>query len=124
MSLSESIKSADWKTEKHVPVIEVPESVEEGRSIEVAVSVGKEIPHPNTAEHHIAWMKIYFHPEGAQFPVEIGDYRSAAHGEAGEVTADPAVRAQVRFGKSGVLRALSYCNLHGLWESEVDLQIE
>lgn len=47
-------KEADWKKEKHVPVIESPDKVKKGEFFEVKVSLGKEIAHPNTTEHHIA----------------------------------------------------------------------
>lgn len=59
MGLSERIQSADWKTEKHVPVIECPERVKADELFEVKVSLGKEIAHPNTTEHHIRWIKIF-----------------------------------------------------------------
>ena len=45
MQLGELFQSADWKQEKHSPVIEV-EKIE--GLVKVRVSVGKEIPHPNT----------------------------------------------------------------------------
>ena len=32
--------------------------------VEVNVNIGEEIAHPNTQEHYIAWIKLYFHPEG------------------------------------------------------------
>ena len=35
----------------------------------VTVSVGKEIPHPNTTEHHIRWIKLFFKGEGENFPL-------------------------------------------------------
>lgn len=59
MGLSERIQSADWKTEKHVPVIECPDRVKADELFEVKVSLGKEIAHPNTTEHHIRWIKIF-----------------------------------------------------------------
>ena len=37
--------TADWKTEKHVPVIEVAEVIKSGEKTPVTVSVGKEIAH-------------------------------------------------------------------------------
>jgi len=43
--------------------------------------VGKEIPHPNTTEHHIRWISLYFHPEGEKFPYEIGKVDFNSHGE-------------------------------------------
>ncbi|HPI98301.1 MAG TPA: desulfoferrodoxin family protein, partial [Synergistales bacterium] len=47
MKLTELVQTGDWKGEKHVPVIEAPESVSGGEVFKVEVSVGKEISHPN-----------------------------------------------------------------------------
>ena len=52
MEFKMQFKTADWKTEKHVPVIDIEESG-------VRVTVGKEIAHPNTVEHHIAWLELF-----------------------------------------------------------------
>jgi superoxide reductase len=49
--LGTHIQKADWKTEKHVPVIECPDTVKAGEMFEVKVTLGKEIAHPNTTEH-------------------------------------------------------------------------
>lgn len=64
----ELFQTADWKTEKHVPVIECPEQVNASEFFPVKVTLGKEITHPNTTEHHIRWISVYFHPEGEKFP--------------------------------------------------------
>ena len=72
--LSEYVKSADWKTEKHVPVIECPDTVKPGELFAISITVGKEIPHPNTTEHHIAWVAIHFLPAGAKATFEIGRF--------------------------------------------------
>jgi superoxide reductase len=64
--LGEFVQAADWKTEKHVPAIECPEAVKGGEKFEIKVSVGKEIAHPNTTEHHIRWIQVFFQPEGAR----------------------------------------------------------
>ena len=45
--IGEYIKTADWKAEKHVPVIECPGQVHAGAPFVVTVAVGREIPHPN-----------------------------------------------------------------------------
>ena len=78
--------------------------------------MGKEVPHPNTVEHHIAWIALYYTAEGAQLPVELARAEFAAHGP--EVLTAPILKASVRLPKSGTLQAVAYCNLHGLWESE------
>ena len=122
--LSEYVKSADWKSEKHVPVIECPDTVKAGEWFAVNVTVGKEIAHPNTTEHHIAWIAVHFLPAGGKAIFEIARVTLSAHGQSatgpnqGPVFTDStlAVRAKVTTG--GTLFATAYCNIHGLWESD------
>ena len=115
--LSSLIKSADWKAEKHVPVITLLSPFKPGEPLEVEVSVGKEIPHPNTVEHHIAWIALYHVAEGSQLPVELARAEFAAHGP--EIFTEPVLKAKVKLPKSGTIHAVAYCNLHGLWEGEI-----
>jgi len=128
LKLSERIQEADWKTEKHVPVIECPDQVKAGEFFEVKVSIGKEIAHPNTTEHHIRWIQLYFHPEGEKFTYHLGSYEFSAHGEAvaganqGPAYAEPQVTATVKLTKSGTLYALALCNIHGLWQSAKEIK--
>ena len=58
--LKELYQSADWKKEKHVPVIDAAPKAKKGEWIPVVVTVGKEIAHPNTTAHHIRWIELYF----------------------------------------------------------------
>ena len=62
VKLSEHIQEADWKVEKHVPVIECPEKVKADEVFSVKVSLGRQVAHPNTTEHHIRWISLFFHP--------------------------------------------------------------
>jgi superoxide reductase len=125
--LGERIQQADWKTEKHVPVIECPDQVKADEVFEVKASVGKEIGHPNTTEHHIRWIVLYFHPEGDKFTYDVGRYEFNAHGESvqganqGPVYTEPAASAAIKINKPGTLHALAYCNIHGLWESKQEI---
>lgn len=121
-SIGNLYQSGDWKGEKHVPVIHAPETVKKGEYFEVKVLIGEEIPHPNTLDHHIAWIKVYFHPEGVKFPVEVGSVNFAAHGEY-EVVTDFYGTVRFQTDKSGTLYATSYCNIHGLWENSVELTV-
>lgn len=116
-------QSGDWKVEKHVPVINAPEKVKKGELVEVNLNIGEEIAHPNTLEHYIAWIKLYFQPEGFNFPIEIGTYEFASHGEEGVFT-DPNVTTKFKAEKSGTLYATSYCNIHGLWDNSQELVVE
>ncbi len=111
------IRKADFKQEKHVPVIEI---LEKGEVIRVKVQVGKEISHPNKPEHHIKFIELYFLPESGVFPLLIGRASFEAHGEA-EVFTEPVAYFEFRARGKGKLIALAFCNIHGLWESETEL---
>jgi len=129
-TLHELFQGADWKTEKHVPVIEAPEKAKKGTLIRIEVSVGKEIPHPNTTEHHIRWIHIYFLPTGEKFPYQIGTVDFTAHGESTKgpntsgIFTHPEVTIHFRTDTSGTIFASSYCNIHGLWQNSRDISVE
>jgi superoxide reductase len=129
MPIGEHVGKADWKTEKHVPVIECPDSVEADKVFDVKVTVGKEIAHPNTTAHHIRWVALYFHPEGEKFSYQVGRVEFAAHGEGaqgpdtGSVYTHSGAVISMKTKKPGRLYAVSLCNIHGLWEGEKDLQV-
>jgi len=128
-NLSEHIQSADWKKEKHVPVIEAPDQVPADEFFEVKVTLGKEIAHPNTTEHHISWITLYFQPEGVKFTHQVGHFEFSAHGESTEGPNTSSVYTNHEFSlsmkteKPGTLMASSYCNIHGLWESSKALRV-
>lgn len=117
-------QTADWKHEKHVPVIELPEIVPKGENVDIRVCVGKEIPHPNTTEHHIAWIDLFFHPNGEKFPYHLGRLEFHAHGSSTDgpntssVYAHPEGSIVFKTDKPGRIKAFSYCNIHGLWANE------
>jgi superoxide reductase len=125
----ELYQSADWKTEKHVPVIECPDQVKADELFEVKASIGKEVAHPNTTEHHIRWIQLVFKPEGGKFAYQVGNFEFTAHGESvdgpdtGPVYTNHSVTAGMKLKKSGVLYATSFCNIHGLWENEKPIKV-
>jgi superoxide reductase len=125
--LSERIQKADWKKEKHAPAIECPAQVKAGEIFDVKVGLGKEIAHPNTTEHHISWITLYFHPEGAKFTHQVGHFEFSAHGESvagpneGPVYAHHQVTTSLKISQPGTLHALALCNIHGLWESSKEV---
>lgn len=129
MEIKDLFQTADWKTEKHAPVIEAPETVNKGEVVQVAVSVGKQIAHPNTTAHHIRWIEVFFHPDGAKFPLQVARFDFTAHGESPDgpdtstVYANPSVLCSLKTERSGTIMASSYCNIHGLWESSRKLSL-
>lgn len=128
--LKDLIQSADWKKEKHVPVIEVSDKVKKGEFFSITASVGKEIPHPNTTEHHIRWIEILFLPDGEKFTYQIGRFEFSSHGESTQgintsgVYTHPMVVCSLKTDKPGNILALSYCNIHGLWQSSKKIEVE
>ena len=127
--LGDQFQSADWKGEKHVPVIECSDSVKTGETFDVTITVGKEIQHPNTTEHHIRWVQLFFKPDGDKSTYEAGNYEFTAHGEspeganAGPVYTHHSVKTSLNIKKPGTLIAASLCNIHGLWESSKEIKI-
>ena len=89
--------TVDGLSEKHLPVVERVDDCT------VRVKVGS-LPHPMTPEHHIAF--IYLETEnGGQIQY-----------------LDPAGPAEALFCgcKDKPVAVYEYCNLHGLWKTEVD----
>ena len=129
MKLGERIQEADWKKEKHVPAIECPDKVKLGELFDVTVTLGKEIAHPNTTEHHIRWIQVFFHPEGEKFSYQIGNFEFSAHGESvkgpneGPVYTHHKATFSMKINKSGTLYALALCNIHGLWENAKEIKV-
>ena len=127
--LGDQFQSADWKGEKHVPVIDCSDSIKAGDTFDVTITVGKEIQHPNTTEHHIRWVQLFFKPDGDKTTYEAGNYEFTAHGEspeganAGPIYTHHTVKTSLNIKKPVTLIAASLCNIHGLWESSKEIKI-
>jgi superoxide reductase len=116
MKFGELLKGAEAEgKEKHVPVIEI----DKGRGREdvdiVRVVVGKEVPHPNTVEHHIVWIDLYGEKKDGQL-VHLG------RAEFGPSYTNPNVRYQVPVEDFKTFCALAYCNIHGVWENCIEVE--
>jgi superoxide reductase len=128
--ISNLVQEADWKKEKHVPVIDCPDEILKDEIFDVKVSLGKEIAHPNTTEHHIRWIELYFLPDGEKFPYNVGRFEFNAHGESVDgsnestVYTHHTVTTSFKTGKSGNILAISLCNIHGLWQSSKQIKVE
>lgn len=82
--------------EKHKPVVSV-----NGNSVKVAVG---SVEHPMAAEHSILWVYL---------ETDSGFYRKPL-----EVGKPPVVEFAIANEKP--VAAYAYCNLHGLWKTEID----
>ena len=127
--ISGKIQAADWKSEKHVPAITCPDEVKAGEWVKASVAVGREIEHPNTTEHHIRWIRVFFVPDGGKFAHDLGLFDFNSHGEGAEgpnkgpVHTHPEISFSFKTSKPGTLNAVSYCNIHGLWESSKKITV-
>ena len=127
--LGDIFQTADWKIEKHVPAIECADRVKAGEFFPVKVTLGKEIAHPNTTEHHIRWISVYFLPEKEKFPYHIGHFEFTAHGESVEgpnkstVYTHHEVSVSMKTDKPGTIFSSALCNIHGLWQSQKEIKI-
>ena len=104
--------------EKHVPHIEAPAKVKAGEPFQVTVIVGKEVPHPNTIEHHIKWIQVYTKEEGTRPVVHVGTF------DLGPTFADPKVTFTAMLRKTSTFYALEYCNVHGVWDNSAKVEVE
>lgn len=103
------------KRESHTPKIEAPPSVKPGQTFEVKVMVG---PHPNTMEHSIRWIAVFLEEEGRAFnPIMIVKSSFAP------VYSSPEVVFKIQLQKGGMLHAMEYCNLHGLWSGKKEIKV-
>ena len=129
VDLKDLLQSADWKQEKHVPVIEAPKEVKKGEAAMITLTVGKEIAHPNTTEHHISWIEAYFLADGEKFPYQLARFESVAHGASAQgpntstVYTQPALTFSFKTEKPGAILAASYCNIHGLWKNALEIKV-
>jgi superoxide reductase len=87
--------TVDASGEKHLPVYTLKDNVLE-------VSVGS-VLHPMSKEHNISWIYV---------ETEKGGQRKNL-----EVEGDP--KACFCFCDDKPLSVFAYCNLHGLWKSEI-----
>jgi len=92
---------------KHTPVIEAPDQVKTGEPFAVALKVGgiEGVNHPNLLGHWINWVDLY-----------AGD-RLLARTEFAPVASQPEATLHIALEEPATLRAVAYCNLHGVWEA-------
>jgi superoxide reductase len=103
------------KREGHNPNIEAPAKVKPDEAVRIKVSVG---PDPNTVEHSIRWIAMFYYEEGRAFnPLTLAKVSFNAP------TTKPEITMAVKLQKSGMIHALGYCNLHGLWSGKREITV-
>ncbi len=93
--------------QKHWPQIE-PYKPRVGIKFSVKVKVGK-VEHPMTSEHQIVYIELFYgsRPIGKKF-LKPGD--------------KPEAEFEIFAQKPDKIIAYEFCNLHGLWQNEIEIK--
>lgn len=91
--------TTDAATEKHVPVVNVVDG-------HLEVKVG-DVEHPMTPEHWITAIWVEFEDGAMRKVVLTPDQKPEAH--------------FCLHGRTGKVTVYEFCNLHGLWKTEIEL---
>lgn len=101
------LDSAGDFEKKHTPDIWT-ETAEDGKT-KIAVTCGSYVPHPNLPDHYFQWIEVQ----------AAGN--TIARFDLSPVATDPHVCVVANLDPGTTVRAIAYCNLHGLWAAEVTI---
>ncbi len=93
---------------KHAPLIDIPAKIVAGQAFAVTLTMG-EIAHPMGATHYIQNVDLL-----------VGN-EPAGHVEFRPEVATAKAMLYIRLDKPVTLVARAYCNLHGLWETRLEV---
>jgi superoxide reductase len=96
--------------EKHSPVITAPKNIKAGEPFEVQIEIGR-VAHPMERAHYINWLQLF----ADEIPIATVSFQP--------VVSRPEATLTVILEKATTLRVLESCNLHGVWESRLDISI-
>ena len=99
---------------KHTPVIEIPNTLKAKQFFNVKIKVGH-IDHPNENDHFIQWIELYIGN------IYLGRFDFVPVMTKPEITI-PVVLSHA--GLESSLRAISRCNMHGVWEGSIEVKVE
>ena len=94
---------------KHIPNVKLPKKIEAEQEIKIKVKEG-EIGHPMIPEHYIIWIALY---DGEQ----LLEKKKLSPGD--EIKAE----FKIKITPDMKLRVLQECNIHGIWEKEIESEI-
>jgi superoxide reductase len=100
----------------HVPIITAPQKVEAGKIFNVGIVIGEEL-HPMGPTHWIEYVQLSIGNEPA------GTVIFRSHGYLKPETKLCVVLGENLKGKSVSLVATLQCNLHGIWQNYVNVEV-
>lgn len=112
VNTAEYIEQASELEKKHLPIVSAPSSVKKGEFFEIKVEVGKLLRHPNEPGHFIQFIELY------------SDDTYLSRIDFTARTTRPMIKTCIALEKDfNKLRAFERCNLHGVWENEVEKRL-
>ena len=100
--------------EKHIPAIQLLKGQGLQGKDQVEIQVGREIPHPNTPEHYIAWIQAFGVKKDGQI-IDLGR-EVFAPGVGKPIYVFNIDASEIRH-----IFSFSFCNIHGVWEQHLEL---
>lgn len=99
---------------KHLTVIEVPAKIKAAEPFAVHLKVGgiDGVEHPNLLGHYIHWLELW------------ADEQLLARADFYPTVSQPEATFTIVLEGPTTLRALEFCNLHGIWESSEEVAVE
>ena len=116
MQFGEILKGKEVEgKEKHVPAIELIRGHGSTGADFVRVVVGKEVPHPNTVEHHIVWVELFGITKDGK-TIDFGRMNFEP------VHSEPIASFHINnIDNFKAFCALEYCNIHGVWQNCIEV---
>jgi superoxide reductase len=111
------LKTTERKTHSHTPIIECPEKVEAGKIFQIKISLGNGTGHPDTNEHHVRRISLYYSDSEGKTVRQIAGVEFQSHHPGKEALSRYETMVDAKFDESGMLHAMAYCNVHGLAEA-------
>jgi len=93
---------------KHAPVIGIPGYIKTNQVFFLTVEVGRTL-HVMTPNHWIMWIEVY-----------LGN-SLVSRTEFSPLSPQPSVTVPLSVGGPTTLKVMEQCNLHGIWESRVNI---
>lgn len=98
------LEAASDFEKKHTPYL--ASDISDGKR-RISVELGHYFPHPNTPDHYFQWIEV------------LANGNPIARFDLCPIATDPQVSVYVNLDDGTRVTALAYCNLHGLWISEI-----
>jgi superoxide reductase len=111
------LRTKERKVRSHTPVIECPEKVEAGKIFQIKISLGDGTGYPDTTEHHIRRVSLYYSDNDGKTVRQIAGVEFDSHSPNRDALSRYETIVDAKITESGILHAMAYCNVHGLAEA-------